>query len=236
MLRGSDLFDGDALGEIAGLVDVGAFHAGHVIGEELHRYGIDERGNQRMDLRHFDGCDAAFTRFGDALMHRLMAAGEEFGVIPYGTEALTVMRIEKGHISGPELNGTTTPGDVGLGGMASKKKDYIGRALLERPGLTDETRPSLVGLRPVDKSQRLRSGAHLIAEGASVTAANDEGYVTSVAYSPSNRHWIALALLAGGPKRTGEIVRACDPLRGEEIRVEVVAPIFYDPEGGKLRG
>ena len=176
------------------------------------------------------------TRFGDALMHRLMAAGEEFGVIPYGTEALTVMRIEKGHISGPELNGTTTPGDVGLGGMASKKKDYIGRALLERPGLTDETRPSLVGLRPVDKSQRLRSGAHLIAEGASVTAANDEGYVTSVAYSPSNRHWIALALLAGGPKRTGEIVRACDPLRGEEIRVEVVAPIFYDPEGGKLRG
>lgn len=176
------------------------------------------------------------ARYGDALMRRLMQAGEEFGAIPYGTEALAVMRIEKGHISGPELNGTTTPGDLGLGGMASKKKDYIGRALSDRPGLVDENRPTLVGLRPVDRAQRLRSGAHLVARNAKATAANDEGYVTSVAYSPSNGHWIALALLAHGPKRTGEIVRACDPLRNEEVLVEVVSPVFYDPEGGKLRG
>lgn len=176
------------------------------------------------------------ARFGDALMRQLMEAGREFGVVPYGTEALAVMRIEKGHISGPELNGTTTPGDVGLGGMASKKKDYIGRALGARTGLVDESRPTLVGLRPVDRAQRLRSGAHLIAQGARATAANDEGYVTSVAFSPSNGHWIALALLAHGPERKGEIVRACDPLRNEEILVEVVAPVFHDPDGGKLRG
>jgi sarcosine oxidase subunit alpha len=146
------------------------------------------------------------------------------------------MRIEKGHISGPELNGTTTPGDLGLGGMASKKKDYIGRALKDRPGLIDENRPSLVGLRPVDRSRRLRSGAHLIARKAKAIAANDEGYVTSTAFSPSNGHWIALALLSHGPKRLGEIVRACDPLRDEESLVEVVSPVFYDPDGGKLRG
>ena len=177
------------------------------------------------------------ARYGDSLMHRLMEAGEEFGVVPYGTEALTVMRIEKGHISGPELNGITTPGDVGLGGMASKKKDYIGRALKDRPGLVDENRQSLVGLRPVDPSRRLRSGAHLVARDAKAIAANDEGYVSSVAYSPSNGHWVALGFLANGPKRTGEVVRACDPVRNEEdILVEVVSPVFYDPEGGKLRG
>jgi heterotetrameric sarcosine oxidase alpha subunit len=176
------------------------------------------------------------ARFGDALMRRLMEAGEEFGVIAYGTEALGVMRIEKGHISGPELNGTTTPADVGLGGMASKKKDYLGRALASRPGLIDESRPSLVGLRPVDRAQRLRSGAHLVAHGASASADNDEGYVTSVAYSPSNGGWVALALLSRGPKRTGEIIRACDPVRNEEVLAEVVSPVFYDAEGGKLRG
>jgi sarcosine oxidase subunit alpha len=176
------------------------------------------------------------ARFGGALMHRLMQAGQEFGIIPYGTEALAVMRIEKGHISGPELNGITTPQDVGLGGMASKKKDYIGRALKDRPGLTDEGRPSLVGLRPLDRTRRLRSGAHLVAHKAKAIAANDEGYVTSVAYSPSNGHWVGLGFLANGPKRIGEFVRACDPVRNEELILEVVSPVFYDPDGGKLRG
>jgi sarcosine oxidase subunit alpha len=176
------------------------------------------------------------ARFGDSLMRRVMEAGRELGAIPYGTEALGVMRIEKGHISGPELNGTTTPQDVGLGSMASKKKDYIGRALGARAGLLDESRPSLVGIRPVDRSQRLRSGAHLIARGAKAVAANDEGYVSSVAFSPSSGHWIGLAFLSGGSARTGEIVRACDPLRNAETLVEVVSPVFYDPEGGRLRG
>ena len=74
------------------------------------------------------------ARFGDALLRRLMEAGQEFGVCAYGSEALGVMRIEKGHISGPELNGTTTPRDLGLGGMVSTKKDFIGRVLGTRAG------------------------------------------------------------------------------------------------------
>lgn len=176
------------------------------------------------------------ARFGDALMRRLMEAGQEFGAIAYGTEALGVMRIEKGHISGPELNGTTTPHDVGLGGMASTKKDYIGRMLSGRPGLTDESRPSLVGIRPVDRSARLRSGAHFIARNVKPIAANDEGYVTSVAFSPSNGHWVGLGLLLGGLKRKGEIIRAYDPLRDENMLVTVVSPVFYDADGEKLRG
>ncbi|WP_072394355.1 sarcosine oxidase subunit alpha family protein [Hyphomicrobium sp. CS1GBMeth3] len=176
------------------------------------------------------------ARYGDALIRRLMAAGEEFGVCAYGTEALGVMRIEKGHISGPELNGNTTPQDVGLGGMVAKKKDFIGHVLGKRPGLADPDRPALIGFRPVDRSARLRSGAHFIARDATPTAENDEGYMTSVAYSPSNGHWIGLGLLKRGPERIGEIVRAVDPVRGGDTLVEVVSPVFVDPEGGRVRG
>jgi heterotetrameric sarcosine oxidase alpha subunit len=176
------------------------------------------------------------ARYGDALIRRLMEAGAEFGACAYGTEALGVMRIEKGHISGPELNGTTTPQDVGLGGMVAKKKDFIGNTLGKRPGLTDPDRPSLIGFRPVDRSARLRSGAHFIARGAAATAENDEGYMTSVAYSPSNGHWIGLGFLKRGPERIGEIVRAYDPVRGGDTLVEVVSPVFVDPEGGRVRG
>lgn len=176
------------------------------------------------------------ARYGDALMRRLIDAGREFGACAYGTEALGVMRIEKGHISGPELNGNTTPHDVGLGGMVSTKKDFIGRVLGDRPGLRDPDRPALIGFRPVDRSARLRSGAHFLARGAKATAANDEGYLTSVAYSPSNGHWIGLGLLKHGPKRIGEIVRAYDPVRGGDTLVEVVKPVFVDPEGVRVRG
>jgi heterotetrameric sarcosine oxidase alpha subunit len=176
------------------------------------------------------------ARYGDALMRRLAEAGKEFGACAYGTEALGVMRIEKGHISGPELNGTTTPRDVGLGGMVSTKKDFIGHVLGKRPGLVDPDRPALIGFRPLDRSQRLRSGAHFLRRDAEPTAENDEGYMTSVAYSPSNGHWIGLGLLKRGPERIGEIVRAYDPVRGGDILVEVVSPVFVDPEGVRVRG
>ena len=176
------------------------------------------------------------ARYGDALMRCLMEAGEEFGACAYGTEALGVMRIEKGHISGPELNGTTTPRDAGLGSMVSTKKDFIGRVLGGRSGLIDPDRHTLVGFRPVDRNVRLRSGAHFIARDAEANASNDEGYMTSVAYSPSLGHWIGLGLLKRGPSRIGEIVRAYDAVRSNDTLVEVVASCFVDSEGEKLRG
>ncbi len=175
------------------------------------------------------------ARHGDLLMRKLMAQGEEFGVIPYGTEALGVMRIEKGHVGGSEINGTTTAADLGLGKMASTKKDYIGRVLSQRPGLADPNRPRLIGFRPVDRSARLRAGAHFIGREAPPTAENDQGYMTSVAYSPSLGHWIGLGLLARAETRIGEIVRAFDPVRGGDTPVEVVPATFYDSEGVRLR-
>ena len=174
--------------------------------------------------------------FGDLLIRRLMSAGETYGITPYGTEALGVMRIEKGHVAGNEINGQTTAADLGLGRMMSARKDYIGRVMAQRPALLDPDRPSLVGLKPVDRSQRLRTGAHFIAVGAEPTGANDEGYMTSVAYSPTLGCWIGLGLLVRGPRRHGERVRAYDPVRNGDTLVEVCDPVFVDPAGERLRG
>ncbi len=175
------------------------------------------------------------ARQGDRLVRALMEAGAPFGITPYGTEALGVMRIEKGHAAGNELNGQTTAQDLGLGRMMSGKKDFIGRVLSGRPGLSDPDRPALVGVRPVAPGVRLRAGAHLIPAGRAAEAANDQGYLTSVAHSPTLGHAIGLGLLAGGPNRIGERLRAVDPLRNEEIEVEVCNPVFVDPQGEKLR-
>jgi sarcosine oxidase subunit alpha len=175
------------------------------------------------------------ARHGDATVRAIMAAGAEWNVVPYGIEALGVMRIEKGHVAGNELNGTTTAADLGLGKMMSSKKDFIGRVLASRPALTNSSRPTLVGVKPVNSSERLRSGAHFLPLGARASAEHDQGYLTSVAFSPHLGHWIGLGFLAHGPQRVGERIRAYDPLRGSNAEVEVVSPVFYDADGARLR-
>lgn len=174
------------------------------------------------------------AEYGEAMMRALMAAGASYGITPYGTEALGVMRIEKGHVAGNELNGQTTARDLGLGRMMSTKKDFIGRVMAGRPALLEADRPALVGFKPVEIGQRLRAGAHFIGLGKPAATEHDEGYMTSVAYSPVLRHWIGLGLLKNGPKRIGERVRAVDPLRKGDIVVEICNPVFVDPEGARL--
>lgn len=173
---------------------------------------------------------------GERLIRHLFDIGVDFGAVPYGTEALGVMRIEKGHAAGNELNGQTTASDLGMGRMMSGKKDFIGRIMAQRPGLTDPARPALTGLKPVDKAQILRAGAHLLPPGAAAVAANDQGHVTSAAWSPTLDHSIALALLAHGPERHGQRIILHDPLRGSDIEAEICSPVFFDPEGVRLRG
>jgi len=174
--------------------------------------------------------------YGDSLIRRIMEAGGEYGIAAYGTEALSVMRIEKGHVAGNEINGQTTARDLGLGRMMSNKKDYIGRVMAQREALDAVDRPTLVGLKPVDRSERLRAGAHMLSEGAEANQENDQGYVTSVAYSPTLGHWIGLALLARGATRHGQRVRAYDPVRSGDVSVEICDPVFLDSAGEKLRG
>ena len=175
------------------------------------------------------------ARHAHALLGALMVHGVPLGVVPYGTEALGVMRIEKGHIAGPEINGTTTAADLGLGRLVSIRKDFIGRLLAQRPGLTTTDRPVLVGLKPVDLRERLSSGAHLVRSAMAVTVQHDEGFVSSAAFSPTLGQWIGLGFLSRGRERHGERVRACDPLRGRETLVEVVDPVFYDVDGLRVR-
>ncbi|WP_298162857.1 2Fe-2S iron-sulfur cluster-binding protein [Acidocella sp.] len=173
------------------------------------------------------------ARYGNGLARALMAAGEEFGIAPYGTEALGIMRIEKGHPAGPEFNGQTTAHDLGLARLLSRKKEFVGRAMAARAALCDPARPALVGLRPVRAGDVIRAGAHVLPEGAPLTVAHDQGWVSSAARSPSLGS-IGLAMLRNGPARLGEVVRVYDPVRAGNFLAEVVAPVQYDPEGSRL--
>jgi glycine cleavage system aminomethyltransferase T len=172
---------------------------------------------------------------GDLLMRSLFDVGEGFGIVPYGTEAQTVMRIEKGHAAGPELNGQTTAGDLGLGRMMSTKKDFIGRALAGRAAMIDAARPALTGIRPVHSAAPLNAGGHLLPIRAAATPANDQGYISSATFSPMLDHWIGLAFVRHGPDRIGERLRVYDPVRDIDMEVELCSPIFLDPEGIRLR-
>ncbi len=176
------------------------------------------------------------TRYGDALIRALMAAGAEFGAVAYGTETLGVLRVEKGHAAGNELNGTTSALNLGLGKMVSKKKDAIGVVLSGREGMNAPDGLRLVGFRPLDAAQPLAAGSHFIAAGKPADAAHDDGYMTSVVYSPHLGHAIGLGLLKAGHERLGERLRMVNPLKDMETEVEVVSPHFVDPEGERLRG
>ncbi|MGC6527712.1 MAG: sarcosine oxidase subunit alpha family protein [Paracoccaceae bacterium] len=176
------------------------------------------------------------SKYGNAMMGVLMQAGEEFGAIPYGTEALGVMRIEKGHAAGNELNGQTTAANLGLGGFVSAKKDCIGKTLSQRPEMNPEDDIRLVGFKPVNTQDALLAGSHFITKGERENMANDQGWMSSVAYSPSLGHSIGLGFIKNGQSRMGEIVKVVNPARGVNVEAEIVSPHFYDPEGGLQRG
>jgi heterotetrameric sarcosine oxidase alpha subunit len=176
------------------------------------------------------------ARFGTAMMDCLMQAGQEFDAVPYGTEALGVMRIEKGHAAGNELNGQTSALNLGLGGFVSAKKDCIGKTLSQRPEMNREDAIRLVGFKPIDQRQALSAGAHFIALNDAATMANDQGWMSSVAYSPVLGHSIGLGFIRAGHERMGEVVRAVNPAQNKEVHVKIVSPHFYDPDGGRQRG
>ena len=175
------------------------------------------------------------TRYGDGLIREMIEAGKEFDVVPYGTEALGVMRIEKGHAAGNELNGTTTALNLGMGKMVSKKKDSIGSTLSEREGLAQEDGLLLVGIKPVNPADPVAAGGHLINRGHVANAANDQGYVTSAAFSPNLGHSIGLGYLKNGANRKGDRLRVVNLLAGTDVEVEIVSAHFVDPEGERLR-
>ena len=176
------------------------------------------------------------ARFGDSLFRLLVARAEAMGGGAYGMEALNVLRIEKGFITHSEIHGRTTAYDIGMERMVSAKKDCIGKTMAARPGLMDPERERLVGLKPAGASKQITAGAHLFNPGDEAVRVNDQGYVTSVAFSPTLGTNIGLGFLKRGPERYGETVKLVDHARGVETLCEVVNPVFFDPEGGRVRG
>ena len=171
--------------------------------------------------------------YGEAVTSAIMHAGKPHGILPYGLEALSSMRVEKGFITHNEINGRHTAGDVGLGKMASKQKDYIGRMMSEREGLNDPNREQMVGIRPLDPTKRFRAGAHLVGLNDKPSTATDQGYLSSVAWSPTLNSWIGLGMLKRGRERHGERLIVWDGLRDVYLEAEVCNPVFIDPQGEK---
>ncbi|WP_339109587.1 sarcosine oxidase subunit alpha family protein [Thioclava sp. GXIMD4216] len=174
------------------------------------------------------------ARYGNALMERLMEQGQDLGVTPYGTETLAVLRIEKGHAAGAELNGQTTAQMLGLGKMVSVKKDSIGAIMSRREGLAADKR-RLVGLQPLNAEERIFAGSHLFTRGDQRTMQSDQGWVTSACYSPHVKSHIALGFVEQGDKRIGEVIVAYNPLENSGCDCRIVPAHFVDPEGERLR-
>jgi sarcosine oxidase subunit alpha len=213
----------------AGLPRMGAVELTICGGVQARLFRVSFSGERAYEI-------AVPARYGDAVIRALMEAGKGFGIVAYGTEALGVMRIEKGHAAGPEVNGQTTARDLGLGGMVSKDKDCIGKVMAGRPALVAPERPILVGVKPVDPEQRLAAGSHFIPVGVEAKLENDQGHLTSVAWSPSLGHDVGIGFIASGRDRIGTRIRAVDLLRGHDVECEIVSPVFIDPEGVRQHG
>ena len=173
------------------------------------------------------------SRYGDALIRELMSAGKEFNATMYGTEALGVMRIEKGHAAGNELDGRNTAVNLGLSGLMAKKKDYIGKTLSSREKLSGNK--TMVGFLSVNPSDKLTSGSHFMNTDDKILPENDQGHMSSVAYSPILERYIGIGFLKNGKDRYNETLKAIDFLQNNHVEVKVVSPHFIDPNGDRLR-
>jgi len=162
----------------------------------------------------------------------LLEAGKPCGIEPYGLDALNSLRIEKGHVTGAELNGNTSADDLGFARMLKKHGDFVGRTLSQRPGITAPDRLQLVGVRPVDATRRLRNGSQLVAPQARTMSL---GYITSSTPSVELDGWVGLALLAGGRQRIGQRLIGTSPIHDEATEIEIVSPHMLDPENLRVR-
>jgi sarcosine oxidase subunit alpha len=174
--------------------------------------------------------------FGLAIWEAIHAAGKDFGLTVYGTEAMHVLRAEKGYIIvGQDTDGTLTPDDAGLSWAIGKTKpDFVGKRSLSRNSMQRADRKQLVGLKTVDPTVVIEEGAQVAARPGLTPPMPLLGHVTSSYYSAVLKSSIALAVVAGGRARMGQ--KLYIPMPGRDIEVEVVSPVFYDPQGGRING
>lgn len=178
-------------------------------------------------------------------------AGREFGITPYGTETMHVLRAEKGFIIvGQDTDGTVTPQDAGMDWVVSKKKEeFLGKRSFARAHTAAPGRRHLVSVLPVDRRLRLREGAQLVEKGTDLTVRDadvttpllpgngqieDIGFVTSSYDSVALGRTFALALIERGREREGEIISS--PVDGRLVDVEIGPLCLFDPEGERRDG
>jgi sarcosine oxidase subunit alpha len=206
-----------------------SFRDGDVAGIPARVYRISFTGELSYEIN-------VQPSYAMTLWQALMAAGEKYGITPYGTEAMHVLRAEKGFIIvGQETDGTVTPHDLGMGWIVSKqKKDFLGKRSLTRPDTARADRKQLVGLLTENPSEVIPEGGQIVAELKDRPPMAMLGHVTSSYYSPNCGRSIALALVKNGRARLGETVHV--PLEGRTIRATIAEPKFFDPEGKRLDG
>ena len=174
--------------------------------------------------------------YGLTVWEALMDIGKKQDICSYGMEALSILRIEKGHVVGGELNGRTTPIDLGFGQMMKKSGDFIGKRGIQREGMQRNDRKQLVGLSPSDKSSTIPRGGQIVEHPYRSQPMNMIGEVTSSARSPNIGHPIGLGLVENAKKRMGETVHIVSPVTDEYTKAIVCNPIFFDPSGERVRG
>ncbi|MDC3092482.1 2Fe-2S iron-sulfur cluster-binding protein [Paracoccaceae bacterium] len=167
----------------------------------------------------------------EELWNKLVKVGKKYKVQPYGTEALHILRAEKGFIVvGDETDGTVTPHDLGMEWIVSKKKkDFIGKKAFSLPHLNSSIRKQLVGILTLDTDKVLPDGCHAVEDGKAI------GHVTSTYFSPTLKRSIALGLIESGRSRKGSTLEF-EISSKESIFAKIVDPNFYDPEGAKQDG
>ncbi len=174
------------------------------------------------------------TAYGHAVWEHLMAAGAQYDITPYGTEAMHVLRAEKGFIIvGQDTDGTVTPFDAGLDWAVGKKKaDFVGKRSMARPDIVVPGRKQLVGLLTDDPNVVLEEGAQIVADPNQPIPMTMIGHVTSSYWSETLGHSIAMALVAGGHHMMGETLHV--PMPGRTHTAKISGLVFYDPEGARL--
>jgi len=172
---------------------------------------------------------------GNFMWEKIIEIGKEFAIQPYGTEALSTLRIEMGHVAGSELDGRTIPYDNGLQGLVSKKKDFIGKRSLNREAFIKEDRQKVVGVVPVDKKTSIPEGSHLVKDANASLPNPKLGHISASCWSVEYNNPFSLAILKDGKNMIGQKLFAMSPLKNKSIPVEIVSSHYVDPKGERVR-
>jgi len=173
--------------------------------------------------------------FGEFMWDKIIEAGQEFSIQPYGTEALSTLRIEMGHVAGSEIDGRSIAYDLALDGMLSQKKDFIGKRSLNRSAFTNEKRERIVGVVPIDKKTMIPEGSYLVEKPDAAFPITKLGHVSASCWSVEYDNPFSLAILEDGKNRKGEKLFAVAPLKNTNIPVEIVTQHYVDPDGERVR-